>query len=110
MPGDPPQRLLEFSHGEHHPSIDLRAHLEIGWQEPALRVLLRQVEHDRGGFRDHQIAVDQHRKLARRIETQEFRPLMLPGQQVHDFELERGAELPETPQHTLSSSLPLVFP
>jgi hypothetical protein len=98
VPGDPPQRLLELGHGEHHPAIDLGARLEIGWQELALRVLLREVEHDRGRFRDHQIAVDQHRKLARRIESEEFRPLMLAREQVHDFELELGAEFVEAPQ------------
>ncbi len=89
VPGYPPQRLLEFSHGEHDPAVGLGPRLEIGRQQPLVAILVGQIHDDRGRFGQHEIAVDQHRDFAGRSKAKEVGAPMFAGGEIdgHEFEI-----------------------
>jgi hypothetical protein len=64
---DSPEWLLHLGHGKHDPAIDLRSFV--------LSARYSTIAADSGMT----VTVDQHRNLARWIETQEVRMLMLTG-------------------------------
>jgi hypothetical protein len=61
---DAPDRLLELRHREEQPVIHLRTGSQVGGEEPLLRILFREVQHDRHRFAQHEVVIDEDGDLA----------------------------------------------
>src|SRR6266571_3160951 len=97
---DAPDRLLELRHREEQPAIHLRTGSQVGGEEPLLRILLREVQHDRDRFAQHEVVIDEDGDLASGIHGQELRPAVLALREVHLDVLEIEVQLPQHPQGT----------
>src|SRR6267143_965583 len=84
-------------------AIRLRTGSQVGGEEPLLRILLREVQHDRDRFAQHEVVIDEDGDLAGGIHGQELRPSMLALRDVHLDVLEIEVQLPQHPQGTDSA-------
>src|SRR5262245_62060574 len=69
-------------------------------RNPLLWILLREVQHDRDRFAQHEIVIDEDGDLAGGIQRQELRPAVLALREVHLDVLEIEVQLPQHPQGT----------
>lgn len=63
-----------------------------------MRVLLREIEHDRDGFREDEVVVDEDRQLAGGVQREELGAAMLELGDVDVDELELDLELAQHPE------------
>src|SRR5581483_29045 len=92
-----PYGLLELGGREEAPAVGLGAESRVGGKEAAIGVLLGEVQDDSHRFGQHEIAIDQHRQLARRVELQKPGTLVLAAGHIDTHGLESDAELLEYP-------------
>jgi len=69
--------LFELGRREEQPLVEMRALHEIARHQTGLGMLLGEVEDDRDGLGEHNVAVDEHRELSGGVERQELGFLVL---------------------------------
>src|SRR5262249_36011938 len=75
------------------PAIDVRALARVGREEQRAPMRAREIGEDRVRFPEHELAVDEHRDQAVRVERLEGRRASLAPEDVHCGELELEAQL-----------------
>jgi len=95
---DAPNRLLELRRREEQPAIHLRTGSQVGGKETPFGILLREVQHDRDRFGQHEVVIDEGGELAGGIHGQKLRPAVLALRGVHLDVLEVEVQLAQHPR------------
>lgn len=72
----------------------------VGGNQALVGILVGQIEHDGHRLGEHQVAVDEHGNLPRRIDLEELGAAVLAGQEVDADGLEIHAKFLERPPHS----------
>jgi len=85
------QRLLQFGRREQEPPVEFSSLPQAGRHQAFIGVFLSQVEDNRNGLREDQVAIHEHGEFAGRIDLEEFGLPVFAGDHIDDNGLELDA-------------------